>query len=725
MNPSLFVPEDGTTTLQGVLEHVVYVSPETGWTVARLDAGGKEPVTVVGNLSGVQPGETLRLQGRWVEDRRYGRQFRIESFLSVAPSTLIGIEKFLGSGLVRGIGPVMARKLVARFELDTLRVIEEEAGRLHEVPGLGRVRIAAIQTAWREQRGIRDVMVFLQSHGVSAAHAARIHKRYGAQAIAVVRENPYRLARDVSGIGFVSADRIAQALGVAADAPQRIEAGVLHALDQGAEEGHCYLPRAELVAAGAELLECEPAAVDAAIDRLALARDVVVEAAVEGCPVYGSLLHALERAAAAGLRRLLGAEPRAQGPRVDAAIDAFEAESGLKLASAQRRAVARALEVRVLVVTGGPGTGKTTLVRGVLHALARRRQRVLLCAPTGRAAKRLSEATGQPAKTIHRLLEWSPADNRFQRDAEHPLDADLVIVDEVSMLDIGLFRDLVAAIPSGSRLLLVGDSDQLPSVGPGAVLADCIASGVVDCVLLEKIFRQEEASRIITNAHRIREGQPPLLPPTGERADFVLIERHEPEELLATLQVLVAKRLPASLRVDPRLDVQVLVPMNRGTLGSATLNATLQAVLNPRGAPVGTTGLRVGDKVMQIRNNYDLEVFNGDIGVIDSWNEADRVLGVRYDDRLVRYEANDLSELVLAYSCTVHKSQGSEYPVVILVLHRQHHVMLQRNLLYTGVTRARRQVVVLGERRALHTALSNNRVIKRYTRLADRLKAPA
>ena len=725
MNPSLFVPEDGTTTLQGVLEHVVYVSPETGWTVARLDAGGTEPVTVVGNLSGVQPGETLRLQGRWVEDRRYGRQFRIESFLSVAPSTLIGIEKFLGSGLVRGIGPVMARKLVARFELDTLRVIEEEAGRLHEVPGLGRVRIAAIQTAWREQRGIRDVMVFLQSHGVSAAHAARIHKRYGAQAIAVVRENPYRLARDVSGIGFVSADRIAQALGVAADAPQRIEAGVLHGLDQAAEEGHCYLPRAELVAAGAELLECEPAAVDAAIDRLALARDVVVEAAVEGCPVYGSLLHALERAAAAGLRRLLGAEPRAQGPRVDAAIDAFEAESGLKLASAQRRAVARALEVRVLVVTGGPGTGKTTLVRGVLHALARRRQRVLLCAPTGRAAKRLSEATGQPAKTIHRLLEWSPADNRFQRDAEHPLDADLVIVDEVSMLDIGLFRDLVAAIPSGSRLLLVGDSDQLPSVGPGAVLADCIASGVVDCVLLEKIFRQEEASRIITNAHRIREGQPPLLPPTGERADFVLIERHEPEELLATLQVLVAKRLPASLRVDPRLDVQVLVPMNRGTLGSATLNATLQAVLNPRGAPVGTTGLRVGDKVMQIRNNYDLEVFNGDIGVIDSWNEADRVLGVRYDDRLVRYEANDLSELVLAYSCTVHKSQGSEYPVVILVLHRQHHVMLQRNLLYTGVTRARRQVVVLGELRALHTALSNNRVIKRYTRLADRLKAPA
>jgi exodeoxyribonuclease V alpha subunit len=433
-------------------------------------------------------------------------------------------------------------------------------------------------------------------------------------------------------------------------------------------------------------------------------------------------VHERERKAAYRLASLLETRQRARGMNVDAALDEFESKSGLELAPAQRRAVARALEARVLVVTGGPGTGKTTLVRGVLHALDRRGQRALLCAPTGRAAKRLAETTSRPAQTIHRLLEWSAGENRFQRGPDHPLDADLVIVDEMSMVDLALFQHLVDAVPEGCRLLLVGDADQLPSVGAGAVLFDCIESGVVETVRLTDIYRQEEASGIVVGAHRIRDGMLPELPPPGERGDFVLVERRDPEALLATLATLVAERLPAGLGVDPRLDVQVLVPMNRGTLGAATLNAALQAALNPHGAPVGGTALRVGDKVMQIRNNYDLEVFNGDLGLIESWDAEDRTLIVRFDDRRVVYDGKDLGELVPAYACTVHKSQGSEYPVVVLVLHRQHWVMLQRNLLYTGVTRARRQVVVLGEKSALGTALANARVVKRWTRLAERLR---
>ncbi len=722
MSGSLFVSDDENTSLEGVLEQVVYSSPETGWTVARISTRDPNPVTIVGTLSGVQPGESLRLNGRWVEDRKYGRQFRVESYLSVQPTTLVGIERYLGSGLVHGIGPVTARRLVAHFGLETLRVIDEEATRLHEVPGIGRTKIKAIQEKWREQRGVRDVMVFLQSYGIGAAQARRIYKRYGAQANAIVRQNPYQLARDVAGIGFLSADRIARALGTPVDAPQRIEAGVLHALETARDEGHCYLPRERLVLAAAALLECETAAAEAAVDRLALRGEVKPEPEVDDCPVYDATLYGIEAAVARGLHRLLRA-PRRPASKIDAALDEYEAQEGIQLAPSQRRAVARALEVPVLVVTGGPGTGKTTLVRAVLHALERRGERALLSAPTGRAAKRLSETTDHPAQTIHRLLEWNPRELRFQRDAASPLEADLIVVDEVSMVDLALLRSLLDAIPNQARLLLVGDSDQLPSVGPGAVLADCIDSGVVEFVRLQQIYRQDEASCIVTNAHRIRDGEAPLLPPAGERGDFVLVERNAPDDVLGTLRTLVADRLPAALGVDPRGDIQVLVPMHRGTLGAAAINAALQDALNPDGAPVGAGGLRVGDKVMQTRNNYDLEVFNGDLGIVEAWNEADRTLYARFDERRVVYEASDLPELALAYACTVHKSQGSEYPVVILVLHRQHHVMLQRNLVYTAVTRARRQVVVLGESGALRTALSNGRVQERWTRLAARLQA--
>ena len=723
MSNSLFVSAGDATTLEGTLEHVVFSSPESGWTVARLDVQG-QPTTIVGTLAGVQPGETLRLTGHWVDDRKYGRQFRVQSFLSVEPSTLLGIERYLGSGMVRGIGPVMAHKLVEHFRLDTLKVIDTEAARLREIRGLGPVKIAAIQAAWKEQRGIRDVMVFLQSHGVSATHATRIYKRYGSAALGVVRTTPYRLAREVTGIGFLSADRIAAALGTARDAPERLEAGVLHALEQAADDGHCLLPRERLIAAAGELLGCDPAPVSAALDRLVLRREVVQEGEGGDAAVFDARVHETECAAAGAVRRLLAARRRPVRRR-DPDLEAFTAQTGMTLAPEQLRAVMRALESPLLVVTGGPGTGKTTLVRAILHALDRRRERALLAAPTGRAAKRLAEATGRSAQTLHRLLEWNPREHRFARDAESPLAADLVIVDEVSMVDLWLFRHLLAALEGGTRLVLVGDADQLPSVGAGAVLADCLAAGTLDVVRLQHIFRQDDTSRIVVNAHRIRDGEPPLFPPAGQRGDFVLVERAEPEDVLAAVRLLVGERLPAALHVDARADIQVLVPMHRGTLGAAALNAALQDVLNPRGDAVPGTALRVGDKVMQVRNNYDLEVFNGDLGHIEAWDSEERVLQVRFDDRSVRYEPGDIGELVPAYACTVHKSQGSEYPVVVLVLHRQHHVLLRRNLLYTAVTRARRQVVVVGERRALQTALADARVQPRWTRLAARLRGDA
>ncbi len=721
MNRDLFVSSDGAATLEGVLEHVLYSSPETGWTVGRLALAADQRAVVVGTLAGVQPGENLRLSGSWVDDRKYGRQFRVESFLCVEPGTKDGIEKYLGSGLVPGIGPALAKRLVDRFGTRTLHVIEEEASRLREVPGLGRARIAALRIAWREQRGIRDVMVFLQSHGVSAAHAARIYKRYGNTAVGRVRENPYQLARDVAGIGFLSADRIAAALGTALDSPRRVEAGVLHILDRAADAGHCFLPRAVLIASTVQLLEVDSARVEDAVNAMAEADLLHAGGRDDEAPIATAGLHAIEAALAKDLRSRV-ARPPAAPRNLEAALAQFERVAVLVLAPEQRQAILAAAASPVLVVTGGPGTGKTTLVRGVLLVLRTAKKRVLLCAPTGRAAKRLADATGEPAQTIHRLLEWSPREGGFGRCRDHLLHADALIVDEASMLDAPLFLHLLEALPPKAQLLLVGDADQLPSVGPGAVLGDCIASEVVPVVRLQHIFRQEEASRIVVNAHRIRAGRMPVWPEPGADADFVFVERDDPEALRATLTTLVAERLPRKLGLDARADVQVLVPMHRGPVGAGALNAALQAALNPDGEPVGTTGLRVGDRVMQMRNNYDLEVFNGDLGVIESWDESARRAHVNFDDRRVPYESSALYEITLAYACTVHKAQGSEYPAVVVVLHGAHFVLLQRNLLYTAITRARRQVVLLGERRAIRMALDNARPQERHTQLETFLR---
>lgn len=713
--------EDGV--LQGILERVVYANPSTGWSVAKLRVEGRaEAVSIVGHLSAVQPGESLRLEGFWVDDRRFGRQFQVRAFRSVPPTTRDAIQRYLGSGLIRGIGPVMAERIVDHFHEDTLQVLDNEPQRLTEVPGLGRVRAKSIRAAWEEQRDIKDVMLFLQQHEVSTSFALRIYKRYGSASIETVTENPYRLAQDIVGIGFKSADGIARTIGIATDSPRRLQAGVLHCLEGAADQGHCFLPLHELQKRATRLLGTGESLVANAIESLVQASELHVEMSDDARPVYTRKMHRLERLTAAELARRVAHPFRTPAHDVERAITRFETSSRMQLSESQREAITKTMESRVVVITGGPGTGKTTLVRALLAVLGEQKLRTQLCAPTGRAAKRLAEATRREAHTLHRLLEWHPRARRFQRNAAFPLDGDVFVVDEVSMVDLQLLYDLLQALPADARLILVGDVDQLPSVGPGAVLADIIASGRVATVRLSGIFRQARDSLIVRNAHAIRDGEFPTLPPSGRRADFVFVERDEPEAVLDTLRALVGARLPEALGVDARRDIQVLAPMNRGTLGTASLNTELQQLLNPNGTVVGASGMRVGDKVMQTRNNYTLEVFNGDLGLVEAVDEGNRSVLVRFDERAVRYGTAELEELALAFACTVHKSQGSEYPVVVLVVHSQHHVMLQRNLLYTAITRARRQLVIVGQRRALRTGLANARGFERFTRLAERLR---
>jgi len=720
----LFEAPDGPATLEGVLERVTWSDEESAWSVVRLHVQGRaDPVTAVGNLLGVQPGESLRLTGRWVHDRKYGEQFKVESYLTVRPSTLIGVQRYLGSGLVPGIGPVMAERLVRAFGIETLEIIDSAPDRLAEVEGIGPVRSARIREAWAEQRGIRDVMVFLQSHGVSTGYAVKIYRQYQGRAIGIVREDPYRLASEVFGIGFKSADRIAESLGIPKDSPRRAQAGVLHVLGALAEEGHVYCPGPELVRRTAELLEIAEEPVSTALDAEARDGRIVIEPGEEPA-VYLRALHGAEAGSAALLGAILRAPVRPLEIDIERALAWFEERSGLVLADEQRRAVRQAISSRILVVTGGPGTGKTTLVQAVIRILERKGRRILLAAPTGRAAKRMQETTGRAARTIHRMLEFNPRTGEFQRNPAAPLEADLVIVDEASMLDIVLAHHLLRALPPPCQLMMVGDVDQLPSVGPGAVLADLIRSGAVGVVRLTEIFRQAAESRIVVNAHRINRGEMPALEAADAKSDFFFVEREEPEEILSALRVLVRERIPRRFGLDPVEDVQVLTPMHRGLLGAASLNAELQALLNPAGDALsrGARVFRVRDRVMQVRNNYELDVFNGDIGRVEAIDDAERQVRVRFEDRVVAYEYADLDELVLAYAVSIHKSQGSEYPCVVVPLHTQHYVMLQRNLLYTALTRAKRLAVIVGTRRALGRAVRNAEAVRRYTHLAERLR---
>lgn len=719
------------TTVEGVLERVVFASEETGWSVVRVLVPERvEPITAVGNLLGVQPGENLRLTGAFVQNRKYGQQLEVTSYLSVKPATLVGIERYLASGLVPGIGPAMAKRLVEHFGMATLEVIEQGGHRLKEVDGIGPIRATRILEAWTEQRDIKNVMVFLQSHGVSTAYAVRIFKRYGANAIATVRANPYQLAADIFGIGFASADRIAQSIGIDRTSPRRAEAGVLHALGALAEEGNVYAPRSLLVERAEALLEVERAIIDRAIVELAGTGAAVCEQLDGGEAVYSARLHQAEVVAAQRVRALLASEPAPIQIDVPRALTWYEGEAGITLGAAQRRALQNAIEHKVSVITGGPGTGKTTILNGLLRVLEKKGRRILLAAPTGRAAKRLQETTGREAKTLHRLLEFDPKDQRFARDDEQPLEADMLIVDESSMVDLPLFANLLRAVPSRSQLVLVGDVDQLPSVGPGSVLRDVIQSGRASVTVLDQIFRQGAQSLIVVNAHRINRGELPELAPVRpagggreEGSDFYLIEREEPDAVLATIKELVQRRIPARFGVDPVDDIQVLTPMHRGSLGAANLNAELQALLNPEGDALarGERLFRTGDKVMQLRNNYDLDVFNGDVGRIASVDLNERSLVVRFDEREVRYDPAELDELALAYACSIHKSQGSEYPVVIVPVSTQHYVMLERNLLYTAVTRGKRLVVLVGSARAIAIAVKNRREQRRFSDLARRI----
>ena len=737
-------------TLTGVVERITFHNEENGYTVARVMPEGKDYlVTVVGPMMGVNVGETVRCYGRWTVHPQYGRQFKAERVETVYPATLAGIEKYLGSGLIKGIGPVMARRIVRHFGLDTLRVIDEEPDRLLEVLGIGPKRLALIKAAWEEQRHIKDVMVFLQSHGVSTGLAVKIYKQYGKDAIHVLQTDPYRLAREVHGIGFLTADKIARNLGIPEDAPERVAAAVAYLLGEAADQGgHVYLPRSELIERATALLDVPPEKVEEAIATLADHEVVHLESKLEALPqnasgasvaeeqaVYLVPFYRAEVGVAHRLQRLLAAHQDTlwqsrlymfQQFDWEAAFEALAARSGMHLNREQQEAVRVALTSPVSVLTGGPGTGKTTTVRAIIHLLEAAHVRYVLASPTGRAAKRLSEATGRPAQTVHRLLEVTAGGEglRFKRNEDHPLEADMVIVDEASMLDVLLTNHLLKAVPPGAHLLLVGDVDQLPSVGAGNVLRDIIRSGAVPVVRLQHIFRQEEGSYIIINAHRINQGQMPII--DNKRAqDFFLFKVDDPEMAAELIVDIVHRRIPRRFGFSPA-EIQVLSPMHRGPVGVGHLNQRLQEILNPP-APdkperrIGGRVFRLGDRVMQIRNNYDKEVYNGDWGHIVAMDLEMQYVVVDFDGRLVRYDFLELDELVHAYAISIHKAQGSEYPAVVVPVMTTHYVMLHRNLLYTAVTRAQRLVVLVGEPRAIAIAVRNAKPVARHSGLAQRL----
>lgn len=746
-------------TLRGTIERITYHNEENGYTVAQLTPDGASyTVTVVGNMLGINVGEAVIVTGVWAAHPQYGRQFKADTVRTVLPATIAGLEKYLGSGLIKGIGPVTAKRIVRKFGLDTLRVIEEEPTRLREVLGVGRVRADLIARAWAEQQKIKEVMLFLQSHNVSTGLAVRIYKQYGDDAVQIVQTDPYRLAREVYGIGFITADKIAQELGISRDAPERVAAGVTYVLGQAADEGNVYLPAAELTRRSAELLGVTPGQVEEGMRTLKEAEEVWVEEAgqpnaaprlAEERPVYLIPFYRGEIGVTNRLRRLVEArEDRLAAFRAfdwPAAFAVLQAQNRVPLTPKQMAAVQAALTHRLTVLTGGPGTGKTTTVRSILRLAEAAGARVLLASPTGRAAKRLAEATDRPAKTIHRLLEFKPAEGMtFQRNEENPLEGDLIIVDEASMLDLLLTNHLLKAIPSGAHLLLVGDVDQLPSVGAGSVLEDVIAAVEAEVkakveasstltstlasacavVRLDTIFRQPEGSYIITNAHRINRGEMPILD-NKTAVDFFLFKEEDPTAAADLVVELVEERIPRKFGLQPE-QIQVLSPMHRGEVGVAALNARLQAALNPPATGkaermVGGRAFRQGDRVMQIRNNYDKDVFNGDMGQVARIDLENQVVDVHIDDRAISYDFLELDELVHAYAVSVHKAQGSEFPAVIIPLLPTHYMMLQRNLLYTAVTRAQKLVVLVGSPRAIGIAVKNDRAKERHSGLAERL----
>ena len=708
-------------TLAGEVQRVTFENEGTSFRVVKvLENPRSEPIVVVGVFSAVGPGTQIRATGNYIEDPKHGRQFRVDSLLVVDPQTLDGIERYLGSGAIPGLGPVFARKIVETFGTATLQVLDREPSQLIKVPGLKGKRLEAIRRGWADQRELGNVRLILQKHGASLALANRIVDKYGDRAAFMLENHPYRLAIEVVGIGFKTADRLAQSLGLSSDHPERVQAGVLHVLGMLADSGHVRAPRSELAAECGRLLEVDPAHAESAIGALWASGRVVVA----GDSAYLSHLEHAEREVARHLARLV----RAPAPELrgwERAIAAFEKSAGYPLSLEQRESVERVAREKVLVITGGPGVGKTTIVRAILQVLQASRLDVKLAAPTGRAAKRLSESTRQNAVTIHRLLEYDPHLHAFARKAESPLDAHALVVDEASMVDIELARALLAALPDAGRLILVGDVDQLPSVGPGAVLHDVIESRVVPTVRLNRIFRQSEASSIVKSAHAILEGEEPQSdPPEADHPEFFVIPKRDPDDAAATIKKLVLERIPQRFALDPRRDIQVLTPMHRGATGTLALNQMLQQALNPgqHGLEHKQEKLCLGDKVMQIKNDYEKEAFNGDLGRVVELDVDGARAAVEFDGRVVRYVGKELDALRLAYATSIHKSQGSEYPAVVIPLSIAHFPMLSRNLLYTAVTRAKRLCVLVADPRALRVALDEQRKERRSTGLVERLR---
>ncbi|MBK8252904.1 MAG: ATP-dependent RecD-like DNA helicase [Polyangiaceae bacterium] len=720
-------------SVEGEVVRVTYENDDTGFRVFRVTRDGNPtPEVWVGVTPPASPGTRVRATGKYEVDAKHGTQFRIETLLVVMPETTVGVEKYLGSGVIPGVGPAYAKRIVEVFGEKTLSILDQDPERIREVPGFGDKRADAVIKAWNNQRAVGAIMIFLQTHGASPALATRIHKRFGTRAIEIVSRDPYRLSLDVWGVGFKTADRLARSIGIGADAPERAQAGVLQTLHDATARGHVYAPRPALVELSARMLEQDDYRVDAAIDQLALSGHVVIENAGEDIAIYPKGLFEAESSVAARLRELLtekGGETAESGRErlraaVPPAVEAFETGSKVKLAAAQLKAVEEAAHRKVLVITGGPGVGKTTIVKAILAVFDRAKLSCKLAAPTGRAAKRMSEATKREATTLHRLLEFDPKERSFSRNRKRPLDTQVLIVDEASMLDIELANAVVQALPDHARLVFVGDVDQLPSVGPGAVLRDLIYSDVVPTVRLSQIFRQAEGSLIVENAHRIHEGKAPISSdqPGGQ---FHIIVRKDGESAADTIQKIVTKNIPDRFGLDPKRDVQVLVPMHRGETGTMALNQRLQAALNPTGPSVSRGGrvMRVGDKVMQLKNDAERDVYNGDVGFIQAIDLEAREVLVRFDDdREVSYDEGDLDELSLAYATSIHKSQGSEYPAVVIPLLTEHFVMLSRNLFYTAVTRGKKLVVLVANPRAIHLALAETRKEERKTFLSERLR---
>lgn len=711
--------------MEGTVENIVFASDSGDYVVARfIPEGSRDKITIVGVMPSLRPGEHLRVAGGWASHKKFGRQFKVERYEVLVPTSIPGLIKYLGSGLIRGIGPVFAKRIVQKFGKETLDIFENSPDRLGEVPGIGPKKLEKLIQDWKKHAQQREAMIYLEGLGLGPGMATRVIEAYGSGTISSVKANPYRVATDVSGIGFKTADVVAQNMGFGKDSPERAEAGVLFALQELRDDGHTCYPYEELVPAAADLLDVDYDIVETAVNSLERQGYVVIDKSLDGMPVYLHSLHVDEMGVAQRLLALARGECPLGKIDVDAAIKWVQERQKIDLAESQTRALADVLRSKLAVITGGPGVGKTTIVNCIIPILRAKKLRVALAAPTGRAAKRLSEATNWDASTIHRMLKYNPRDGNFDYNETDPLDVDAVIIDEASMIDINLLHHLLSAVPSHAMLVLVGDVDQLPPVGPGDALREIILSGTATVARLEEVFRQAARSMIIVNAHRVNRGEMPLMRPAPEMLqDFYHIQENDTEKIPGIIEKLITQRIPKKFGVNPMDDVQVLTPMHKSVVGTSNLNAVLQECLNPDGVSVqrGARTFRTNDKVMQITNNYDKEVFNGDIGRIAEINRIDQIVIVKFEKRPVEYDFDELGQLVHAYAISVHKSQGSEYPVVIIPIVTQHYVMLQRNLLYTAITRGKKLVVLVGTMKAVARAVRNDAIRRRHTHLRDRL----